>query len=218
MRSDDEKNTKRRATTERTPSTRGDGERNTMTRKNGLATKLIAAVTSVVLAVGLTALPAFAASDGAETVTPSSETYAAPTDEGATSNTSSQPLTIGAYGAQGTDGALAEGLETQEDGVNSWFLLKLIAEAANGGETIKLSGDAINRSGKSDRIQIKKSITIDLAGHKVNRGLTSVTNNGHVFEVFSGATLTIQDSSSGKTGQITGGYSKRGGGIYINTG
>ena len=85
--------------------------------------------------------------------------------------------------------------------------------------TIELDHDYTAVSG-SDRLQIKdkKSITIDLMGHTLNRNLTSEEKNGHVLEVFEGAKLTIKDSSDKKTGTITGGYSTRGGGIYVNKG
>ena len=205
-----------------------------MIRKNELTTKLISVVTSVVLAVGLVPLPAFAASggtetaapasgtyeasEGAETAIPASETDAAPDDGEAAAGMSSQPLslTVGANGANGANGA---GMKAQENGaiqVDSWLLLQDYIEGAANGAVFQLTDDAINRSSTRDRIKVKTNVTIDLAGYTVDRQLTSVKSNGHVFEVFEGATLTIKDSVGG--GKITGGYSKYGGGIYINAG
>jgi predicted outer membrane repeat protein len=66
-------------------------------------------------------------------------------------------------------------------------------------------------------IKVKnKTVTIDLAGYTLDRDLSSVRNSGHVIEVFDGAELTITDSSENKTGEICGGYSKWGGGIFVN--
>lgn len=47
------------------------------------------------------------------------------------------------------------------------------------------------------------TVTIDLNGHKLNRNLDTPTANGYVI-YNGGGTLTIQDSSEGKTGKITG--------------
>ena len=62
-----------------------------------------------------------------------------------------------------------------------------------------------------------KTFTLDLNGHAIDRGLDIVAeqDNGFVLKVADGATLTITDTSDGKTGTIRGGHnSGNGGGIY----
>jgi len=57
-----------------------------------------------------------------------------------------------------------------------------------------------------------KTVVLDLDGHRIDRGLTSATANGNVFNVL--GSLTVNDSAGG--GMITGGYnSGYGGGIYV---
>lgn len=61
-----------------------------------------------------------------------------------------------------------------------------------------------------------QTVTIDLNGHTINRGLTKEnTDHGSVFAVLGTGTLKIVDSSLEKTGKITGGYAVNGGAIYI---
>ncbi len=79
----------------------------------------------------------------------------------------------------------------------------------------------------SSYLQIHKKVTIDLNSYKLYRTVPRETEigaqpvdpegNGHVIEVFSDGELTIEDGSVKKTGMITGGYAKNGGGI-INYG
>lgn len=58
------------------------------------------------------------------------------------------------------------------------------------------------------------TVTLDLAGHTINRGLTSAIDNGYVISVV--GTLTVSDSSSPSTGKITHGWTKgKGGGVYV---
>ena len=66
-------------------------------------------------------------------------------------------------------------------------------------------------------IENEKDFTIDLNGHTLSRGRTTVDDNGSVIVVKSGASLTVMDSSGDNSGKITGGYSKNGGAI-INEG
>ena len=61
----------------------------------------------------------------------------------------------------------------------------------------------------------EKSITLDLNGYTIDRALTEARGNGNVITVKGGLTLT--DSSSKKTGKITGGHNlERGGGVIIS--
>lgn len=81
------------------------------------------------------------------------------------------------------------------------------------GNTYRLTAD-VNLDGYL-RME-NATVTIDLNGHKLNRGLTESTKtyNGCVIMART-STLTICDSGSG--GTITGGYSKDGaGGLYVN--
>ena len=57
-----------------------------------------------------------------------------------------------------------------------------------------------------------KTVVLDLAGYRIDRGLTSAAANGNVFNVL--GSLTVNSSVSG--GMITGGYnSGYGGGVYV---
>lgn len=61
------------------------------------------------------------------------------------------------------------------------------------------------------------TVTIDLNGRVINRNLTSAISWGIV--IYNQGTLTIKDTSEGKTGIITGGYNTgSGGGIYNKSG
>ncbi len=64
---------------------------------------------------------------------------------------------------------------------------------------------------------VERIVTIDLNGYKIDRGLAGETavNNGSVIIVY--GTLTLMDSSTGKTGTITGGNcAGEGGGVYVD--
>lgn len=70
-------------------------------------------------------------------------------------------------------------------------------------------------------IEGNRTVTIDLYGFKLDRGLTSedetgsAVKNGHVIRVAAGSTLIINCSGwGGITGEITGGFANDGGGIY----
>ena len=89
--------------------------------------------------------------------------------------------------------------------------------------TIRLTGDI--EFFPTMPITILGDVTIDLNGHKIDRKISRLTENGHVFEVLEGSltggpTLTITDSSATETspgtGMITGGWSGYGGGIYVH--
>ena len=59
-------------------------------------------------------------------------------------------------------------------------------------------------------LEIARSLTLDLNGYTLR-----MTGNRSVLCVYNGATLTIQDSSTAKSGTITGGNATDGGGVYI---
>ena len=48
----------------------------------------------------------------------------------------------------------------------------------------------------------------------LKRNISSIAGDGNVIRVSNGSTLTIQDCSGNNSGQITGGFSSDGGGIY----
>ena len=105
--------------------------------------------------------------------------------------------------------------------VTSWPDLQTEINNAASGDTVTLA-HKYTAASSHDRLKIdgNKTVTIDLNGFVLNRNLNSEKNNGHVIEVFGGSTLIIKDSSAtanaAGTGKITGGYSARGGGIYVN--
>lgn len=179
-----------------------------MARVNGAFAKLVSVVASAALVVGLIPLPAAAfADDGAS-------------DAG--NRNTAMPLTVGTIAVEEAPLALDAQDANDTVQVSTWEGLQSAIDKASNGQTIQLSTNVVRPSGK-DRIKVKdKSVTIDLNGFTLDRNLTSVTDNGHVIEVFDGATLTIDDSSASEgnsgTGVITGGYSKRGGGFYVNSG
>ena len=100
-------------------------------------------------------------------------------------------------------------------------LQTLINNAANGA-TITLTRDYISDHLGWDSvftIPADKEITIDLAGHTIDRGFSSGTagESCNVFSVY--GTLTICDTSANQTGVITGGNNRSSGGaIRVETG
>ena len=62
----------------------------------------------------------------------------------------------------------------------------------------------------TETLEIAKSLTLDLNGYTLR-----MTGNRSVLCVYNGATLTITDSSTAKSGTITGGNAGDGGGVYI---
>ena len=91
-------------------------------------------------------------------------------------------------------------------------------DLANGSQvTCTLTKDLIASANREPiRIKEGQNVTLDLNGHTLSRNLSSIRDSGHVIVVLKGATLTIKDSSGNNAGRITGGYSKDGGGIYVN--
>ena len=77
---------------------------------------------------------------------------------------------------------------------------------ANAGDTITLNSNTEIAA----TLEITKNLTLDLNGYTLR-----MTGNRSVLCVYNGATLTIQDSSTAKSGTITGGNATDGGGVYI---
>ena len=77
---------------------------------------------------------------------------------------------------------------------------------ANAGATITLNSNTEIAA----TLQITKNLTLDLNGH-----VLKMTGDGSVLEVSDRATLTITDSSTAKSGTITGDNATDGGGVYI---
>ena len=77
---------------------------------------------------------------------------------------------------------------------------------ANAGATITLNSNTEIAA----TLQITKNLTLDLNGCTLR-----MTGNRSVLCVYNGATLTITDSSTAKSGTITGGNATDGGGVYI---
>jgi len=93
-------------------------------------------------------------------------------------------------------------------------------KAISDGESYILLGANIKLSGRVN-ITGGKTVTLDLCGYTLDRGLSTPTNDGNVIYVDNTSTLTINDSSAGGTGTITGGdnmdnYNPYGGGICNN--
>ena len=79
-------------------------------------------------------------------------------------------------------------------------------DKANAGDTITLNSNTEIAA----TLQITKNLTLDLNGCTLR-----MTGNRSVLCVYNGATLTITDSSTAKSGTITGGNAGDGGGVYI---
>ena len=60
-------------------------------------------------------------------------------------------------------------------------------------------------------IHDNKTVTLDLNGRTLNRGLSEAAADGHVLKIISGSKLTVEDS--GNIGTIKGGYANEGGAI-----
>ena len=100
--------------------------------------------------------------------------------------------------------------------VSSWNELK---DAISNGGNIKLGNDIVAETGNS-AIYVRNTVTVDLAGHTIDRGCITATQDGNTFTV-SGGNLTIKDTSAGQAGKITGGYNDNncgGGCIYVDSG
>ena len=100
---------------------------------------------------------------------------------------------------------------------SDWKTVKSDIESLSNGDTYTLSRSSAAAESDS-RIEItgRKSVTVDLNGYTLNRNRLSIAENGHIFEVYEGSTLTIVDSRT--TGTITGGWSGYGGAVYVHEG
>ena len=69
-------------------------------------------------------------------------------------------------------------------------------------------------------LSITKTVTLDLNGFTISRGLTEAKTDGYVILVNNGSknNFTITDSSDSQTGTITGGWNKGNGGGIVNKG
>ena len=94
-----------------------------------------------------------------------------------------------------------------------WFTLN---EKLGKGGTVTLT-DNVTATDNDVALMIPHGVTVtlDLNGYTLDRNLSSAKENGFVIKVWGDASLTIMDSSEGKTGTIKGGYcTSHGGGIY----
>ena len=109
--------------------------------------------------------------------------------------------------------------------VGTWAALK---EAMQAGGDIVLTADVADPETKAPEtdngyllVPEGVTVTLDLAGHAVDRAMGDVKGNlewGVVIWVENNASLTIKDSSGDDSGKITGGYSSWNGGIHVNHG
>ena len=98
----------------------------------------------------------------------------------------------------------------------TWSQLQAVINNTSDGGTIKLERDYTAADDDIALQVVGRSITIDLNGHNLNRGLGEAEEpekDGSVLYVKAGSSLTIEDSGDG--GTITGGFnSGSGGGVY----
>ena len=100
---------------------------------------------------------------------------------------------------------------TTDDIINVFTETQLRDAVMLNGANIRLMAD-INIASEVE-INNNRTVTIDLNGHTLDRGLSSAINYGHVLKVISGSTLTINDASGNNSGIIKGGYTNEGGAI-----
>ena len=159
---------------------------------------------SVVLAIGLMSLPAFAAPSGEETGASAPQGASGLSLGGSSEGSGGLFGNAGAKGANLALGAGAlRGLSTDRVLVSSWHALQEAVSNAENHQTIALERDIVCTKG-GDRIKVDRNgvtFNIDLNGCTLNRNLTERTANGHVIEVFEGTELTITDSSNERTGK-----------------
>ena len=103
--------------------------------------------------------------------------------------------------------------------VTPWAWLQSRLTNAASGSTITLDRDISWTEGDSAPLTFNRSgvdLTLDLAGHTIDRKLTTAAIDGNVLTVSAGS-LTLTNSGSG--GKITGGKNTgNGGGVYVNGG
>ena len=94
----------------------------------------------------------------------------------------------------------------------TWDDLQKRINKAKNGSTIKLTKNITAGTGNVGlTIPAKKKITLDLAGHTLDRGLTDAAPLGYVIEVL--GELTLKDSKS--KGKLIGGYNAEHGGAIV---
>ena len=89
--------------------------------------------------------------------------------------------------------------------------------AFTAGGNVRLADDVTADNGdRALEVPEDTYVILDLNGYTLDRGLTSPTSCGNVITV--NGNLTLTDSSTGKTGTITGGKndSSSGGGVFVN--
>ena len=86
-----------------------------------------------------------------------------------------------------------------------------LRNAITDGANIVLGNDITIK--KEMEIKANVSVTIDLNGKTLDRGLSKQASYGHVLKVLSGGSLTVNDSSGDNSGTIKGGYTGTGGAI-----
>ncbi len=100
--------------------------------------------------------------------------------------------------------------------VGTWEALQnAINNTNNRGKVIGLEADLTPSGQRRITVDDGRVITLELAGHTMNRGRTSKTDQGNVFKVDGSNThFTLRDTL--ETGVITGGFTKGdGGGFYV---
>lgn len=98
--------------------------------------------------------------------------------------------------------------------VTTWGDLK---EKMAVGGYIQLGANVSDPEPSSDSYLSVRSgvtVTLDLAGHTIDRAMTAATSNGYVMNIV--GTLTVNDSSNPSTGSITGGWNSDGYGGCAN--
>ena len=95
-----------------------------------------------------------------------------------------------------------------------WSDLQKEIDAANPGATITLSCDVTAEPADTDMVVPRSQwVILDLNGHTLNRNARNTNSSGSAIDVR--GRLKVIDSSAAKTGSITGGFAKLGGGIII---
>ncbi|HAM15408.1 MAG TPA: hypothetical protein DCP91_06030, partial [Eggerthellaceae bacterium] len=99
---------------------------------------------------------------------------------------------------------------------SDWSLLQRMIDETEDGATLKLERDWKAAVQENESLKVAgKSITIDLAGHTIDRARSSHEAAGEAFTV--SGTLTVTDTSEGAAGKICGGYGD-GGGVVVQDG
>lgn len=125
----------------------------------------------------------------------------------------------GSYDASFSMPRAAATVTVTADTSRPWMVLQAQINAAGNGAVIALFKDTVaENSNTALMIPADKNITLDLAGFTLDRGLaeSAAAAEGNVITVK--GTLTLIDSSAGKTGLVTGGNNTGSGGGIHNEG